>query len=49
LSCAKGVISASRKLINKKAEITPDEFAEFKTFYNNALKADGLQILLKQR
>jgi hypothetical protein len=36
-----------RKVIYKKEYVTPEEYDNFKTFYNNVLKSDSRQILLK--
>jgi tetratricopeptide (TPR) repeat protein len=48
LAYKKGAIEAKRIFINKKWVVSPDAYIEFKTFYNNAIKADGTQILLEK-
>jgi hypothetical protein len=40
-------IRGVRELIYKKTTVTPEEYPEFRAFYNRALKADNRQILLK--
>ena len=47
LSCQNGIINGKRTFINKKWDVSPEEYASFKAFYNNVLKADETQILLK--
>ncbi|MCB0311905.1 MAG: hypothetical protein KDH84_01330, partial [Calditrichaeota bacterium] len=42
-----GRIFARRELINHKAVVSPEEYPEFKKFYNAVIQADGRQILLK--
>lgn len=42
-----GVLSGRRKLINKKRVVSPEEYLEFKKFYNDVVKEDNKQILLK--
>jgi cytochrome c-type biogenesis protein CcmH/NrfG len=44
-----GIISGKRVLINKKSVVKPDEYLEFKEFYNNVIKTDDQQILLKKK
>jgi tetratricopeptide (TPR) repeat protein len=41
------IIRGVRELIYKKAVVSPEEYPDFRTFYNRALKADNRQILLK--
>ncbi|KAA3613785.1 MAG: tetratricopeptide repeat protein [Calditrichaeota bacterium] len=43
-----GTIRAQRKLIHKKGIIEPDEYIEFKKFYNDVVAEDNKQILLKK-
>lgn len=40
-------IRGVRELIYKKTTVAPEEYPEFRAFYNRALKADNRQILLK--
>ncbi|MBN2104911.1 DUF3857 domain-containing protein [bacterium] len=49
LSHQNGTIKGTRTFINKKWDVLPEEYAAFKTFYNNVLKADDTQILLKAK
>lgn len=42
-----GVIKGRRKLVYKKAVVSPEEYREFRAFYTRALKADNRQILLR--
>lgn len=44
-----GKLFATRRLINKKYEVTTDQYAEFKEFYNKCLKADEQQVLLQKK
>ncbi len=44
-----GVIKGKRQLINKKWVVAPNEYAEFKGFYESVVKEDNRQILLKQK
>jgi tetratricopeptide (TPR) repeat protein len=44
---ADGKIVARRELINKKAVVTPEEYAEFRQFCNRVVKEDERSILLK--
>jgi tetratricopeptide (TPR) repeat protein len=44
-----GVIKGKRQLINKKGVVAPNEYAEFKSFYESVVKEDNRQILLKQK
>jgi len=48
-SYADGSIKARRQMINRKAVVTPEEYVEFKKFYNNVVKEDARQILLKRK
>ena len=43
-----GSIEARRVFVNKKWNVTPEEYTEFKTFYNDVIKADRTQILLEK-
>jgi len=43
-----GVLSGTRQIINKKMDVPPESYREFKEFYNNVVKADGNQILIKR-
>jgi hypothetical protein len=45
---ANGVISVRRELINKKTVVSPQEYAEFKQFYNHVVKEDDRSILLRR-
>jgi hypothetical protein len=47
-SFAEGQLKAVRTLRNKKGLVSPQEFPEFKEFYNKVIKNDDLQILLKK-
>jgi hypothetical protein len=44
---ANGVVTGLREIINKKVLVTPQEYAEFKQFYNRVVKEDDRSILLK--
>jgi hypothetical protein len=46
-SYANGVITAKKEIVNKKAVVTPEEYAEFKQFYNRVAKEEERAILLK--
>ncbi len=46
-SYANGVVVARKELVNKKSVVTPEEYAEFKQFYNRVLKEEERAILLK--
>ncbi|MBN1783048.1 DUF3857 domain-containing protein [bacterium] len=48
LSFKNGTIRAKRMYAVKKWEVPPEMYAGFKAFYNNVLKADQTQILLKK-
>jgi len=43
-----GVIKGRREMVYKKSVVSPEEYREFRAFYNRALKADNRQILLKR-
>jgi tetratricopeptide (TPR) repeat protein len=45
---SKGELIGTRTLIFKKPEVNPDEYLEYKKFYNAALKEDNRQLLLKK-
>jgi hypothetical protein len=34
-------------MVNKKAVVSPQEYAEFKQFYNRVVKEDGRSLLLR--
>ena len=42
-------IKGSRTLINKKIQVAPDDYADFREFYNAAVQEDARQILLKKK
>jgi len=44
---ANGVITGQREMVNKKAIVSPQEYVEFKQFYNRVVKEDDRSILLK--
>ena len=44
---ANGVLTVSKSLVNKKRRVSPEEYAEFKLFYNRVLKEEDRAILLK--
>jgi tetratricopeptide (TPR) repeat protein len=44
-----GMIFGKRQLINKKSVVMPDEYLEFKEFYNHVIKNDNQQILFKKK
>ena len=44
-----GVLKGKREFIYKKSVISPDEYHEFKVFYDTAQKEDNRQILLRQK
>lgn len=46
-SYAKGVITAKKEIVNKKAVVTPEEYSEFKQFYNRVAKEEERALLLK--
>ncbi|MBK9246788.1 MAG: DUF3857 domain-containing protein [Ignavibacteria bacterium] len=43
------VLKAKRTFIHKKSFIEPNEYEEFKKFYNAAVKEDAKQILIRQK
>lgn len=47
-SFAAGRLKARRELVVKKNVVAPEEYAEFKKFYNSIVKEDARQILLKR-
>ena len=47
-SFSEGIINIKKDLINKKTIVNPDEYVEFKKFYNDFIKQDTQQILLKR-
>ncbi len=44
-----GALYAVRKVIHKKQEVTTQEYAAFKDFYNKCVKADEQQVLLQKK
>lgn len=48
LTCSDDKITGTRQLIYKKDMISPDEYCEFKKFYNDVIKEDTRQILLQK-
>jgi predicted Zn-dependent protease len=48
-SYADGVITARREIVRKKLAVTPEEYAEFKQFFNRVIKEDDRSILLKSK
>jgi hypothetical protein len=44
----KNVLRGYRLMVNKKSEIVPGEYANFRDFYNKVITEDGRQILLKK-
>lgn len=48
LTYADGILKAQRLLVNKQAIIPPEEYLDFKQFYNSVVKEDKRQILLKK-
>lgn len=44
-----GIIKARRELKNKKMDITPEQYEEFKKFYNAVLVEDSKPILLQRK
>lgn len=46
-SYANGVITAKKEIVNKKAVVTPAEYAEFKQFFQRVIKEEERAILLK--
>jgi len=49
LTFSEGSLKGKRELNYKKEVISPDEYLDFKKFYNNAIKADNRQILLQKK
>jgi hypothetical protein len=45
---SKGELTATRTFYHKKPEVGPEEYAQYKKFYNDALKEDSRQLLLKK-
>jgi tetratricopeptide (TPR) repeat protein len=43
-----GELLGTRMLVYKKSDVNPDEYLEYKKFYNEALKEDNRQLLLKK-
>ena len=43
-----GVITATRRVVNKMSIISPEKYPEFKEYYNQAVRADERQILLRK-
>ncbi len=43
-----GELLGTRMLVYKKSDVNPDEYPEYKKFYNEALKEDNRQLLLKK-
>ncbi len=43
-----GVLRGTRRLVNKKLEVSPAEYHQFKEFYNSVVKEDQRQILLQK-
>ncbi len=48
-SYADGLITVKREIVRKKYLVTPEEYAEFKQFYNRVIKEDDRSILLKTK
>jgi len=48
-SFSDGMLYIKKDLINKKTVVNPDEYVEFKKFYNDFVKQDTQQILLKRK
>jgi len=48
MSFDNGVIKAKRRVVNKKSIITPDKYPGFREYYNQAVRADERQILLRK-
>jgi hypothetical protein len=48
-SFSEGILEINKVLINKKTVVNPDEYIEFKKFYNDFVKQDSQQILLKRK
>ena len=48
LKYADGVITGQRRVVNKMSVIPPDQYLAFKKYYNEAVRADERQILLRK-
>ena len=48
LKYADGVITCKRRVVNKMSVIPPDQYLAFKKYYNEAVRADERQILLRK-
>ncbi|MBT3252423.1 MAG: tetratricopeptide repeat protein [Candidatus Marinimicrobia bacterium] len=48
LKYADGVITGQRQVVNKMSVIPPDQYPAFKEYYNEAVRADERQILLRK-
>ncbi|MCD4655354.1 DUF3857 domain-containing protein, partial [bacterium] len=48
ISFKDGIISAQWNMVNKKSIVSPDEYVDFKNFYNTVFKINRMQILLKK-
>ncbi|HEX4947663.1 MAG TPA: hypothetical protein VFZ34_13415, partial [Blastocatellia bacterium] len=46
-SYANGVITAKKEIVNKKDVVTPEEYAEFRQFFQRVLKEEERAVLLK--
>ena len=46
---AGGSLLATREFVQKKNIVQPDEYAAYKKFYNDALKEDTKQIVLRKK
>jgi hypothetical protein len=44
----KGGLVCTRTMLYKKATVEPEEYSAFKEFFNDALREDNRQILLKK-
>ena len=49
LKFSNGVLTGQRKMIHHKRVVTPVEYASFKSFYNDVVRSDNQQILLKRK
>ncbi|MFQ5772466.1 MAG: transglutaminase family protein, partial [bacterium] len=47
-SFSQGVLKGRRKFVNKKSVVLPEEYAEFKKYYNRVVNEDSKQILFKK-
>ena len=45
---SKGKLTGTRVFVQNKVIVTPDEYQSYKKFYNEALKEDNRQLLLKR-